>query len=66
MHKQQISEFEVLKKFTHAIAAGKDTDNVAGVETGAQSMSGSMSKKSWVEGQLHTSLSKDILLLYKE
>ena len=25
-----------------------------------------MSKKSWVENQLHTSLSKDILLLYKE
>ena len=32
VHAQQISEFEILKKFTHALAAGKDDVVEAEVE----------------------------------
>ena len=47
VHAQQISEFEVLKKFTHALAVGKD-DVIEAART-SQEVSSAISKKSWVE-----------------
>ena len=69
VHSQQISEFEVLKKFTHALATGKedvaiDTKSQGG--DGTQHSSAVVSKKSWVEDQMHATCTKDIVLLAKE
>lgn len=67
MHQQQIKEFEVLKKFTHALAAGKDDVIEATTkQSQAENSSAMVSKKSWVEEQMHASCTKDIVLLCKE
>ena len=47
VHSQQISEFEVLKKFTHAIATGKE--DLIETHSLKDQPSQSISKKSWVE-----------------
>ena len=64
VHSQQIKEFEILKKFTHALATGKEDTEAAG--SNGEKSSSVISKKSWVEDQMHAPCTKDIVLLCKE
>ena len=55
----------MLKKFTHALAAGKEQEIEAKV-TSPELSSAGVSKKTWVEDQMHATCTKDIVLLCKE
>ena len=71
VHSQQINEFDLLKKFTRALALGgihqDDINTDEEIKAARESKQDKKPKmKDWIDEQMHTACTKDILLLMKE